>query len=80
MLHHGRISFYSPFLHYICGDEFCLNLQEKNLRLRGIVIFVRKNKLFQRVQVGILHELFAEIVQRVKKRKNDEERLPTLLC
>jgi len=28
--------------------------------------------LSQQVQVGILQELFAEIVQKVKTRKNDE--------
>jgi len=72
MLHHGRISFYSPFLHYIYGDEFCLNLLERNLHLKGTVISVRKNWLSQQVQVGILQELFAEIVQKVKTRKNDE--------
>ena len=78
MLHRSRISFYSPSLHYICGDKFCLNLPEKNLHLKETAIFVRKFLLFRQGQVGILLGLFVEIVQRVKKRKNDEERLPTL--
>ena len=80
MLHHGRISFYSPFLQYTCGDEFCLNLPEKNLHLKGTVISVRKYWLFQQVLAGILQGLFVEIVQKVKARKNDEKRLSSLLC
>ena len=42
MLHRVRISFYSPSVHYICGDKFCLNLLEKNLHLKETVIFARK--------------------------------------
>ena len=42
MLHRSRISFYSPSVHYICGDKFCLNLPGKNLRLKETVIFVKK--------------------------------------
>ena len=56
----------------MCGDEFCLNLLEKNLHLKGTVIFVRRYWLFQQVLAGILQELFVEIVQKVKARKNDE--------
>ena len=42
MLHRGRISFYSPFVRYIRGDKFCLNLPEENQHSREIVIFVAK--------------------------------------
>ena len=79
MLHRGRISFYSPSLRYMCGDKFCLNLLEENQHSKEIVIFVVKILLFLQVQVGIQLESFAEIVQKVKKRKNDEERVSSLL-
>ena len=79
MLHRGRISFYSPFVRYLCGDKFCLNLLEENQHSKEIVIFVAKILLFLQVQVGIQLESFAEIVQKIKKRKNDEERVSSLL-
>ena len=79
MLHRGRISFYSPFVRYLCGDKFCLNLLEENQHSKEIVIFVVKILLFLQVQVGIQLESFAEIVLKVKKRINDEERVSSLL-
>ena len=79
MLHRDRISFYSPPLRCMGGDKFCLNLLEENQHSKEIVIFVVKILLFLQVQVGIQLESFAEIVQKVKKRKNDEERVSSLL-